>query len=174
LVDVVGAQQWVGLEALAGRTASVSLVEAGEQSVVSLVPIRPLLQVLNQQPEASVSLLRQLATKSVEAQIDTAGYLASECETRLISAMVRFAQTAAATTDETGLTRLNLTHDQLASAIGTARETVSLTLTKLRQLGLLQTGRRNVKFVLSQLSEALQQRLASDSVDLATQDTGNT
>ena len=41
---------------------------------------------------------------------------------------------------------LRITHQQLAQAVGVARETVSLALTQLRQRNLLRTGRNQLFF----------------------------
>ena len=41
---------------------------------------------------------------------------------------------------------LRITHQQLAQAVGAARETISLALTQLRQRELLRTGRNQLFF----------------------------
>ena len=41
---------------------------------------------------------------------------------------------------------LRITHQQLAQAVGAARETISLALTQLRQQKLLRTGRNQLFF----------------------------
>jgi hypothetical protein len=41
---------------------------------------------------------------------------------------------------------LNITHSQLAQAVGAARETISLALTQLRHQNLVRTGRNQLFF----------------------------
>ena len=48
---------------------------------------------------------------------------------------------------------LRCCHQQLAQAIGAARETVSLALTQLRQRNLLRTGRNRLSFIPGALED---------------------
>jgi CRP-like cAMP-binding protein len=59
--------------------------------------------------------------------------------------MLRFSDSAAATTDGEN-TVLHLTHEQLAQAVGAARETISLALTEMRHKNLVRTGRNRLIF----------------------------
>lgn len=76
-----------------------------------------------------------------------------DCNQRLIDTLVRFSRSAAATPQGDGGVVLRITHQQLAQAVGAARETISLALTQLRQRNLLRTGRNRLFFK----PEALQQ-----------------
>ena len=58
---------------------------------------------------------------------------------------MRFSESAAATQHDGGVV-LRITHQQLAQAVGVARETVSVALTQLRQRNLLRTGRNQLIF----------------------------
>ena len=69
-----------------------------------------------------------------------------DCNQRLVQTLLRFSRTAAATSLDDGGVVLRITHQQLAQAVGTARETVSLGLTQLRQRNLLRTGRNRLSF----------------------------
>jgi CRP/FNR family transcriptional regulator len=103
------------------------------------------LQVLSQKPEALLALTRQLADRVVEARDDAAKLIFDDCRQRLVRSLIHFSRSAASTPHESGVV-LHLTHGQLAQAIGVARETVSLTLTQLKQQNLLRTGRNRLYF----------------------------
>ena len=68
--------------------------------------------------------------------------------------LLRFSRSAAATQNGEDII-LRMTHEQLAQAIGAARETVSLTLTELRQANLLHTGRNRLAFNFQTLNASL-------------------
>src|SRR5207249_1020316 len=104
-----------------------------------------LLEVLKRHPEALVELNRQLATKVQSARDEAASLIYQDCNDRLIHTLVRFSESAAAAPHDDGVV-LRITHQQLAQAVGVARETVSLALTQLRQRNLLRTGRNQLYF----------------------------
>ena len=64
---------------------------------------------------------------------------------RLVKTLVRFSRSAAATPHDDGVV-LHITHEQLAQAVGVARETVSLALTEMRLKNLVRTGRNQLTF----------------------------
>ena len=81
----------------------------------------------------------------MQAREDAACLVFDDCNQRLIKTLLQFSRTAAATPHPEGVV-LRITHQQLAQAVGAARETVSLALTQLRQQNLLRTGRNQLFF----------------------------
>jgi CRP-like cAMP-binding protein len=145
LLGIMGTGQWFGAEALAGVTNYQKHAIAIGSVVITEVRVEQLLLLLEQQPQQLIELNRQLARRLLIAS-EVAGELVFEdCNQRLISTLLRFSRSAASTPHEDGVT-LRITHDQLAQAIGVARETVSLALTQLRQQNLLRTGRNQLVF----------------------------
>ena len=63
----------------------------------------------------------------------------------MVTPSLRFSSSAAATTQGTDVV-LHLTHEQLAQAVGAARETISLALTEMRHRNLVRTGRNRLIF----------------------------
>ncbi len=104
------------------------------------------LALLATRPDAAAHVIRHLADGLRRARGDAARLVFDDCNQRLIKTMVRFANTAAATRQAGGPTVLHITHEQLAQAVGVARETVSLALTEFRHQNLVRTGRNQLVF----------------------------
>jgi CRP-like cAMP-binding protein len=68
--------------------------------------------------------------------------------------LLKFSRSAAAVATRDGV-ELRMTHEQLAQAVGTARETISLLLHELRNENLIRTGRNRVMFDPRTLTGAL-------------------
>src|SRR5438552_6367310 len=145
LIDILGPDAWFGEAALAKQATYGEQAIAVVPSVVSEIPAERFLSLLLGQPRAAVEVYRQLAAKLTAAREDAAGLVFDDCHSRLLKALVRFSRSAAATPHGDGVV-LRITHEQLAQAIGVARETVSLALTQLRQQNLLRTGRNQLLF----------------------------
>jgi CRP-like cAMP-binding protein len=145
LIDILGPDAWFGEASLAKAPTYGEQAIAVVPSVVSEIPAERFLNLLLQQPRAAVEVYRQLAAKLTAAREDAAGLVFDDCHSRLLKALVRFSRSAAASPHGDGVV-LRITHEQLAQAIGVARETVSLALTQLRQQNLLRTGRNQLMF----------------------------
>lgn len=145
LVEILGPGDWFGAAALAGQSTYGMRAVAISQSVIVEARSDKFLQTLSQRPEALMQLSRSLAGRLMNATRDASSLVFEDCNQRLINALVRFSRSAASTQRDDGVV-LRITHDQLAQAIGVARETVSLALTQLRQQNLLRTGRNQLMF----------------------------
>jgi CRP/FNR family transcriptional regulator len=161
LVDVMGADEWFGVDAIAGSLSYGVRAEAVVASTVWRIGIEPLLEVLRSKPDALAALNRDLARGLVEAREEASRLIFEDCNQRLISALIRLSDSAASApwrgeerdggkggnSDEgdDGVV-LHMTHSELAQTVGAARETVSLGLTELRNRNLLRTGRNRLFF----------------------------
>ena len=95
-------------------------------------------------------------------QTPDARFVFDDCERRILKTLVDFSRTAAASPLDGGDdVVLRITHHQLAQAIGVARETVSLALTKLRRQNLVQTGRNRLIFNPLALQEFVNRRAST-------------
>ena len=146
LADILGPGDWFGIAALARSSAYGAQATVVSSSVLWALPAARLLQLLSTQPEVALELVGQLAMRLQAAHDAAARLTFDDCNQRLIQTLVRFSRTAAATPEEGGGVVLHITHQQLAQAVGAARETVSLALTQLRQRNLLRTGRNKLLF----------------------------
>ena len=145
LLEILGPGQWFGCASLSeGATCDAQAV-AVSRSVVTQVRSDRMLTLISRQPELSLDIIRHLAGGLMAAREDSARLVFDDCNQRLIKTLVRFSGSAAATKNEDGVV-LHITHEQLAQAIGVARETVSLALTEMRHQNLVRTGRNQLRF----------------------------
>ena len=145
LLEILGAGDWCGEAALARQEHYGEQATAVVSSVVTEIPTDRLLLSLPQEPRLAVELMQQLAKKLAASRADAAGLVFDDCNDRLLKTLVKFSHSAAAAPHPDGVV-LRITHQQLAQAVGVARETVSLALTQLRQKHLLRTGRNQLTF----------------------------
>lgn len=147
LVEILGPGDWFGTAALAnpGRQGYGTRAVAVTGAVVSEVPAERWLDLLERQPRLAGEWVRKLAGKLEAARADAACLVFNDCNQRLIRALLHLSRTAAAAPHAEGVV-LRITHQQLAQAVGAARETISLALTQLRQRNVLRTGRNQLFF----------------------------
>jgi CRP/FNR family cyclic AMP-dependent transcriptional regulator len=145
LVGLFGPGQWVGTTALAGvRDFPCRCVVSSASEVLVLKKSQLISHLLNS-PEAAVQMFQDAVARLMNSYDAASGLVFDDCNERLIKALVNLSYSPAATrTGETVTVRI--THQQLAQAVGAARETISLALTELRHQNLLQTGRNRLTF----------------------------
>src|SRR5687768_9815765 len=146
LLEILGPGDWFGAPALARAESYGTRAVTASRAAVAEVPVTGVLDALPQKPQAAAELIAELAAKLHAAYEDAANLVFSDTEGRLLKTLLQFSRTAAASPQEGGGVVLRITHQQLAQAVGAARETVSLTLTQLRQKNLLRTGRNRLSF----------------------------
>ena len=145
LVEILGPGDWFGVAALAGSDTYGNRAVAVSSVVISEVPAEKWLSLLSTTPAVASEWVGRLAGKLVAAREDAACLVFDDCNQRLIKTLLQFSRSAAATPHPEGVV-LRITHQQLAQAVGAARETISLALTQLRQQKLLRTGRNQLFF----------------------------
>lgn len=151
LLEILGPGDWFGAPALAGTATYDTQAVAVTICSLSEVPADRLLAALPQHPAIATTLIRSLSAKLQHAYGSAANLVFDDTNQRLIKTLLQFSRSAAATPQPGGPegkpgVELRITHQQLAQAIGAARETVSLALTQLRQKKLLRTGRNRLSF----------------------------
>jgi len=145
LLEILGPGDWFGVAALAGSETYGNRAVAVSSVVISEVPADKWLDLLSRTPAVATEWVGRLAGKLVAAREDAACLVFDDCNQRLIKTLLQFSRSAAATAHPEGVV-LRITHQQLAQAVGAARETISLALTQLRQQKLLRTGRNQLFF----------------------------
>lgn len=145
LVEILGADEWFGVGAMAGLATHNARAAAVVPTLVTEVPLDRFNLLMRSRPDQLLELNRQLAAKLQRSRDDAARLVFEDCNARLIRTLLDFSSSAASTQREDHVV-LRITHNQLAQAVGVARETVSLALTQLRQQNLLRTGRNQLVF----------------------------
>ena len=145
LVEILGPGQWFGCASFCADGAYVAQAVAATEATLSKVLATRFLEHVTTNPEAAQQLIRSLATTLRSARNESARLVFQDCNQRLLDAMLRFSESAAATSEGEN-TVLHLTHEQLAQAVGAARETISLALTEMRHKNLVRTGRNRLIF----------------------------
>lgn len=156
LASIFGAGDWIGASALAGVQYNGSLV-ATIATEVSILPVNRFLHALQQRPEMAIAVLKQAAGRLMSAYEDAARLVFDDCNERLVKALISLSDSPAAIHDGPNVT-VRITHQQLAQAVGAARETISLALTDLRNENLLETGRNRLIFNPQALRECRSRR----------------
>jgi CRP/FNR family cyclic AMP-dependent transcriptional regulator len=150
LLEILGPGDWFGAPALSGGSTYDTRALAVTSVTASEVPADRLLAALPRHPAVAATVIRSLADKLQTAYTAAATLVFDDTNRRLIKTLLDFSRSAAATPqpgpEGAGGVELRITHQQLAQAIGAARETVSLALTQLRQKNLLRTGRNRLSF----------------------------
>lgn len=145
LVGILGPGDWFGETAMAHRSMyGVQAVALVRTALIEASADR-FVQLLTAQPEALLELSRALAVRLLTARREASEVVFDSSDQRLMSALVRFSRSAAASRQGDEVI-LRMTHDQLAQAVGVARETVSVGLQGLRRQKLLRTGRGHLVF----------------------------
>ena len=145
LVEILGPGQWFGCSAFSDRGTHVAQAVAATQTQLSKASAQRLLTVAARNPQSAVEIIRHLAGSVQSAREESGRLVFQDCNQRLVSAMIRFSESAAATVQGDHVV-LHLTHEQLAQAVGAARETISLALTEMRHRNLVRTGRNRLIF----------------------------
>jgi CRP-like cAMP-binding protein len=145
LLEIMGPGDWFGTAALAGSERTHMRAVAAEPSVILEVGRDAFCRAISRRPDALLELNRGLAGKLQTARDESTSLVFQDCNDRLIQTLVRFSTCAAAAPHPEGVV-LRITHQQLAQAVGVARETISLALTQLRRRNLVRTGRNQLVF----------------------------
>jgi CRP/FNR family transcriptional regulator len=141
---IFGPGDWIGAAAVSG-VAFAARALAPVASEVSIMPVANLMDLLPHRPEAAVVLFKQTAERLMHAYSTAAGLTFDDCNERLIKTLISLSDSPSALHEGDTVT-VRITHQQLAQAVGAARETISLALTELRHKHLLATGRNRLIF----------------------------
>jgi CRP/FNR family transcriptional regulator, cyclic AMP receptor protein len=150
LLEILGADDWLGAPVLAGRPSYGLLAEATSRSIVWAVPAKQMYEFMERHSDLALHLMRRLALRLISAWEISSALASDDCRHRLIQTLLRFSESSAAQRAAEGI-ELRITHSQLAQAVGAARETVSVCLTELRNLNIVRTGRNRLAFDPEQL-----------------------
>ena len=142
---ILGPGTWVGVASLAGRPTYSIRARATAHSLIWQLPADMLLKSLGPAPDIAALLIKQLADRVFESYEEASRLVFHGTGQRLVLTLLSFSKSAAAVEQPDGVS-LAITHQELAQAIGSARETVSNALNVLREKKLVRTSRNRVTF----------------------------
>lgn len=145
LLEILGPGQWFGLGGLSHARTHIAKAVAVANTTLLVARAEKLLEVVSARPAMAMQVMQHVADAVRAAREDAGRLVFDDCNQRLIKTLVRFSSSAAAR-QQNGETVLHITHEQLAQAVGVARETVSLALTEFRHQNLVRTGRNQLTF----------------------------
>ncbi len=155
LAAILDAGDWFGIDALVGNSQYGNRAIAYTPLTVWRIAGASLRHRIAKLPALECDLVLHLANRLEAAQEQAAQLVFDDCTQRLVKTLIQISRTSAAAPIQTGErgVSLRMTHQQLAQAVGAARETISLALNDLRRRNLLRTGRNRVSFDPQKLVE---------------------
>ena len=162
---IVGPGEWVGVASIAAKEKYGIRARAIAKSLIWQIPAAPLVSALASTPEIAAIMVTQLAGRLLQAYDEASRLVFQGVDRRILLTLLDFGKSVAAVAHADDVT-LQITHEELAQAVGAARETVGAALTALRERNLIQTSRKRVSFnrqALREFAAAQAQGLTSAS-----------
>lgn len=133
-----------------------AFAEVLETSTLVVVPILPFEKVLIENPTLCIKVFNVLSEKIVDLQDRLEAQILNNTYEQIIKLLIRLAKLHGKEINGTFTLNGEYTNKDLANMIGTTRETVSRTLTKMKKEELIIVDRNgNMSFVLDDLLEEL-------------------
>jgi len=143
----------VGLGCLSSQERRLGTATAMEPSQLIRIDRDSWFKVLREQPELFEVALAHLSSRNIELQKDLCAQILEPSETRLARVLLKLAQIGAEQTAPVTLPRIS--HDTLASMVGTTRSRITYFMNSFRKRGLIDY-KGSVMVHPSRLTAALQ------------------
>jgi CRP/FNR family cyclic AMP-dependent transcriptional regulator len=156
LVAIQGRGSWIGLAPLANQASYGFRALAHRPSTILIVPAPTFFKLIDTAHEVASGIVCQLASRLLKSCTVATRLSLQNSDTRIIQTLLDLGSSAAAFPDDDDVV-LQMTHQELAQAVGVARETVSVALIALRRHHLVRTKRNRMSFnpqVLRQFVES--------------------
>lgn len=137
--------------ALLGSQEREEYAEAIEKSTVILLPSDVMQELLESNPQVSLGVTKLLGLRRQRIERRLKYLLFRSNRERLVSLLLELAEQYGQETEAGIQLRIKLSHQDLASVIGSTRETVTVLLGELQGEGLIATGRR--KLIITKLDD---------------------
>ena len=138
-----GRGAFVGAE-IALDQPSIGAVEAYEEAVVLEVPGATLREIVQTNGEFAVAMARHQLDQRMELQTRLAGLVHHSAPSRLAAVILDLGRRFGVRDSRGTIVNLRLTHSELAGLIGATRETVSVSVTRLRKHKILETDGKRI------------------------------
>ena len=153
-LSVLGPQEFFGVGALGQQRQRLGSASALEPSVLIRVEKNVMLKALREQPHLFDFFLASVLNRNVTLQKDLCTQILDPTEKRLIRVLLKLSQSGQERQGRIKLTQLS--HEILATMVGTTRSRVTFFINKFRKLGLIDAG-KGLLVHPSRLSGALQE-----------------
>jgi CRP-like cAMP-binding protein len=160
LVNVLGGGSWLGIAAIAAAPSFGMRAQVFDRSMIWTVPATVFLDVLSRTPRLASTVISQMAVSLLNSYHSATRMMAWDCDSRIVQALLDLSTSAAAVPQVDGVS-LRITHQELADAVGAARETVTTALKALKREDVLKTKRNCLSFnpkILSQFGQLRSQK----------------
>lgn len=147
LVGYRGAGDLLGESILGGATAHRESATATEDVDALVVPIATIKNLMASDPAFSSALVATLLDRHADTEERLASMLFRNVEARLAEFLIKAAARWGIPDPRGTLISAPFTHQEMASMIGSTRETVTLTLGDLRRKNLIDIDRRRIVIV---------------------------
>jgi CRP/FNR family transcriptional regulator len=146
LLDILGTGRCFGFASMGKVPVYEKLAISMGNSTARIVPAARLREILVRHPGISMTLIESMARQVHRAWTEGSQFVFENCNLRLVNVLVRYSNSPAARPVSGRKVELRMTHQQLAQAVGVARETVTYLLAELRQQNMVQTRRNRVTY----------------------------
>ena len=137
----------IGVAEVLSEMDRCCFAEALETCEIWKMEGKSFLQVLNTSPELGLKVMSALATRLREAENTIFNLVTLEVDRRLAKLLLDLAQKHPSKGDKGLRIDVKLSHQELATMIGTCRQTVTTTLQKFKRNGLIHTGKMSVEIL---------------------------
>ncbi|MDC0935755.1 Crp/Fnr family transcriptional regulator [Pirellulales bacterium] len=142
---------------LLGAPTREEYAHAVEKTLVLMIPRDLMEQLIEQNPQLSMGITKLFGLRRLRIERRLKYLLFRSNRERLVHLLLELAERYGRPTDEGIGLRIKLSHQDLASIIGSTRETVTVVLGELQSEGLITLGRRRVTLLdLKRLAASVQ------------------
>lgn len=139
--------------------------EAAKESSVIRIPVNRLNDLLKENPDVALRFLHLIAQRRKRLERRLRNLLFCSSRDRLIHLLLELAEKYGAPADNGVRLTTDLSHQDLASMIGSTRETVTLVLGDLQSEGLIKLGRRKITLLQPDQITGLVRRIPGQTPD---------
>ncbi|MBF0317259.1 MAG: Crp/Fnr family transcriptional regulator [Nitrospirae bacterium] len=136
-IDVIEPGEFFGEMSLAGEKERSTTAEATEKSTGIEISRRVFEEFLRKRPDIAIKLIQLIGDKrlSMENLLEDMAFM--DVQSRIASLLMKYS--------ENGLVKIPLTHQEIADMTGTSRVSVTRSIIKLRDKGLIETTGDRIK-----------------------------
>lgn len=145
IIDIYQAGDFFGELCICGGGKRADQAVALDPVIVTSFAIKGLLKLLPQKPELVLDLLLLVCGRLSEAHDQIATLAFDNIPHRLAKEILRLSHVPPSQQENGGVKlSVQLTHEELASLVGTSREIITMVMNQFRQQGLVDYRRRNI------------------------------